>query len=109
MLTIVVASLALLLALAGGPAALAATERLPIKAAGAGYIQAGITSWGFGWGFGCGATGFPGVYTRLSNRGWGTSSSRSPGGAGDRRQGGLTSDPGAQPVGTGWAPARPRW
>jgi secreted trypsin-like serine protease len=37
------------------------------KAAGPGYIQAGITSWGFG----CGATGFPGVYTRLSNRGVG--------------------------------------
>jgi secreted trypsin-like serine protease len=28
------------------------------------YIQVGITSWGFG----CGATGFPGVYTRLGNR-----------------------------------------
>jgi secreted trypsin-like serine protease len=37
------------------------------KAAGPGYIQVGITSWGFG----CGATGFPGVYTRLSNRGVG--------------------------------------
>ena len=24
-----------------------------------------------GWGIGCGATGFPGVYTRLSNRGVG--------------------------------------
>jgi hypothetical protein len=31
-LTIIVASLALMLALAGGPAALAATRRLPIKA-----------------------------------------------------------------------------
>ena len=37
------------------------------KAVGGGFIQAGITSWGFG----CGATGFPGVYTRLSNRGVG--------------------------------------
>jgi secreted trypsin-like serine protease len=36
-----------------------------LKAAGRpGHIQVGITSWGFG----CGATGFPGVYTRLSNR-----------------------------------------
>ncbi|MFL6272663.1 MAG: serine protease [Actinomycetes bacterium] len=37
------------------------------KAVGPGYIQVGITSWGIG----CGATGFPGVYTRLSNRGVG--------------------------------------
>ena len=37
------------------------------KAVGPGYIQAGITSWGIG----CGATGFPGIYTRLSNRGVG--------------------------------------
>jgi secreted trypsin-like serine protease len=37
------------------------------KAVGGGFIQAGITSWGVG----CGATGFPGVYTRLSNRGVG--------------------------------------
>jgi secreted trypsin-like serine protease len=34
---------------------------------GPGHIQAGIT----GWGVGCGATGFSGVYTRLSNRGVG--------------------------------------
>jgi hypothetical protein len=50
------------------------------KAAGPGYIQAGITSRGIG----CG-------------------------GAGDRRPGGLTSGPGARPVPAGWAPARPRW
>jgi len=37
------------------------------KAVGPGYIQAGITSSGIG----CGATGFPGIYTRLSNRGVG--------------------------------------
>jgi secreted trypsin-like serine protease len=36
-------------------------------AGGPGYIQAGVTSWGIGRG----ATGFPGVYTRLSNRGVG--------------------------------------
>jgi secreted trypsin-like serine protease len=37
------------------------------KAVGGDLIQAGITSRGIG----CGATGFPGVYTRLSNRGVG--------------------------------------
>jgi secreted trypsin-like serine protease len=34
------------------------------RAVGGGFIQVGITSWGYG----CGATGFPGVYARLSNR-----------------------------------------
>jgi secreted trypsin-like serine protease len=37
------------------------------KSAGPGHIQAGISSWGIG----CGATGFPGVSTRLSSRGVG--------------------------------------
>ena len=35
-----------------------------VRAATGGYIQLGITSWGAG----CAATGFPGVYTQLSNR-----------------------------------------
>jgi secreted trypsin-like serine protease len=38
-----------------------------VRAATGGYIQIGITSWGIG----CGATGFPGVYTKLSNLGIG--------------------------------------
>lgn len=35
-----------------------------VEAVTGGYIQLGITSWGFG----CAATGYPGVYARLSNR-----------------------------------------
>ena len=35
-----------------------------VRAVNGRLIQMGITSWGFG----CAATGFPGVYTRLSNR-----------------------------------------
>ncbi|HWD46607.1 MAG TPA: trypsin-like serine protease [Actinomycetota bacterium] len=46
------------------------------KAAGGGFIQAGITSWGFG----CGATSFPGSTPASATGGWGPSSSRSPGG-----------------------------
>jgi hypothetical protein len=76
-LTIIVASLALMLALAGGPAALAATKRLPIKAGphGASRAPGAVTPK-----IGCGATGFPGSTPASATGGWGTSSSRSPGG-----------------------------
>jgi hypothetical protein len=117
MLTIVVASLALMLALAGGPAAAAATKRLPIQAGPHGASRApgaaidihprwdpvnvsfdaavihlaspingiapvqlvtpgvdalerpGMLATVTSWGIGCGATGFPGVYTASATGG----------------------------------------
>jgi secreted trypsin-like serine protease len=46
------------------------------KAAGGGFIQAGITSWGFG----CAPPASPGSTPASATGGWGTSSSRSPDG-----------------------------
>jgi hypothetical protein len=44
-----------------------------------------------GWGIGCGATGFPGVYTLLSNRGWELHPLGHRGGAGELHTSRITS------------------
>jgi secreted trypsin-like serine protease len=76
------------------------------KAVGPGYIQVGITSWGIG----CGATGFPGVYTRLSNRGVGNFILSATGGRPGELGTSRVTARARRPAGWsfGWAPARPR-
>jgi hypothetical protein len=59
------------------------------RAAGGGFLQAGITSWGIG----CGAPASPGSTPASATRGWGTSSSRSPEGPGELDTSRITSPP----------------